>query len=498
MKHKYILEIYDNIIREIKNPKQGSDDEIINFIKEWSSESYLIYQVNFIKQNGRIGFKANNPIHNLHPEAAELNVVECETIPEFKELVPQIMQELSIEDLEKNYRWSSENENNTLFILVKCQLEDLSFENRFFIYCYHLLKNENDKIIKLNKERVFRINSKEKIEHYIHRKQYALGNLAHLLIKEINPANSLDIYQFSSNCDKIDCLKITYIYLEKLLCFIEKEYCNYLNVNIQIPYRSILVKEFEITEKLNYVKSRLLACNINERLLKLAYEPLLKIATIKIQEKLTYYEFNYCLEFIAELYKQFKLKNDETSEAEIKEYLFDLNFNSLHFFDTITDDITKELERQENNIEKIDTLYRLLKNYNQKQTRNFMRFNEKLPSIKEQTISWIEEEIEYLTKKIKLQANQILPSVNTEAKIKFLTGLSVAQLSYFFGLLIQTGIVKHKNQRDIFRFISDNFKTNITNTISVDSLNSKYYNVETATKKAVREKIIELLNLTKF
>lgn len=249
---------------------------------------------------------------------------------------------------------------------------------------------------------------------------------------------------------------------------------------------------------LNYVKSRLLACNISERFLKLTYEPLLKIATINIQEKLTYYEFNYCLEFITELYNKFKFTNDETSESEINEFLFNLNFNSLHFFDSITDDIMKELESQENNIEKIDTLYRLLKNYNQKQTRNFIRFNEKLPSIKEQTISWIEEEIEYLTKKIKLQANQISLSVNTEAKIKFLTGLSVAQLSYFFGLLLQTGIIKHKNQRDVFRFISDNFKTNITNTISVDSLNSKYYNIETATKKAVREKIIELLNLTKF
>lgn len=498
MKQKYILETYDTILKEIKNSKPTSNDEILKFIKERSSESYLIYQVNFIKQNGGISFKTNNPIHNLHPKASELNVVECETIPEFEVFIPEILQELNIKHSDKMFRWSSENENNTLFILMKCKLEDLSFENRFFIYCYHLLKNENDKIKKLNKERVFRIKSKERIEHYIHRKQYALENLAHRLIKEINPVNTIEIYQFSSNYDKIDCLKITYIYLEKLLRFIEKEYRNYLNVNIQIPYRSILVKEFEITDKLNYVKSRLLACNINERFLKLTYEPLLKIATINIQEKLTYYEFNYCLEFIAELYKQFKLKNEEIKEVEIKEYLFDLNFNSLHFFDSITDDIKKELESQENNIEKIDTLYRLLKNYNQKQTRNFIRFNEKLPSIKEQMISWIEEEIEYLTKKIKLQANQISLSVNTEAKIKFLTGLSVAQLSYFFGLLLQTGIIKHKNQRDVFRFISENFKTRIADTISVDSLNSKYYNVETATKKAVREKIIELLNLTKF
>jgi hypothetical protein len=242
----------------------------------------------------------------------------------------------------------------------------------------------------------------------------------------------------------------------------------------------------------------LLDCNINDRLLKLTYEPLLKIATINIQEKLTYYEFNYCLEFINELYKQFNLKNDEISESEIKEYLYNLNFNSLHFLENLTEDIAKELDDQENSIEKIDTLYRLLKNYNQKQTRNFISYNEKLPTIKEQIISWIEEEIEYLTKKIKLEANLISDTVNTEAKIKFLTGLSVAQLSYFFALIIDTGIIKHKNHADIFRFISDNFKTSKADIISKNSVKSKFYNAETSTKSAIREKIIELLNLTKF
>jgi hypothetical protein len=45
--------------------------------------------------------------------------------------------------------------------------------------------------------------------------------------------------------------------------------------------------------------------------------------------------------------------------------------------------------------------------------------------------------------------------------------------------------------------ISENFKTNGTDTISVDSLSAKFYNVEDTTKKAIREKIIELMNLSK-
>lgn len=83
-------------------------------------------------------------------------------------------------------------------------------------------------------------------------------------------------------------------------------------------------------------------------------------------------------------------------------------------------------------------------------------------------------------------------------KIKLQSGLSVAQLSYFFNLLLQTDMIQHKNQRDVFRFISENFKTKMSNNISLDSISSKYYNVELNTKNAVREKIIELLNLSKL
>jgi hypothetical protein len=496
MRKKYILETYDQILKEIKNPKLVFDNDFVAFLENCSEESYLIYRVDFVKQNGEINYTIKKPFHNLHPKVTEMDCIECESITEFEKYIPEILNELEINQLDVNIRWCSKNENNSLYILEEIEISNLSNEQRFFLYCYHSLKNENDKIKKINKETIFNFKSKERVEQYIHKKQYALENLANRLIKDINPVNPSDIYRFSTNYDKIDCLKITYIYLEKLLRFIEKEFKNYLNVNIQIPYRSILVKEFEITDKLKELKSKLLGSNINDQLLKLVYEPLLKIATINIQEKLTYYDFNYCSDFISVLHHQIDFEN--STEEAIKECLFELNFNSLQFFKYLTFDILKELETQENNIQKIDVLYRLLKNYNQKQSRNFLKYKTNLPPLKEQIISWIEEEIEYLTKKIKLEANQLTNISNNEEKIKFLTGLSVAQLSYFFGLLMEVGIIKHKNQTDVFRFISENFKTNHSEKISVDSIKVKYYNVESNTKSAVRGKILELIELTKF
>ena len=303
MKPKYILESYDKILKEIKNPKIVFDNDFVTFLEDCSEESYIIYKVDFVKKNGNTSYKIKKPIHNLHPKAFEIKGKQCELVSEFETYIPEILNELDCNNFDTNLRWCSKNENNILYILKKINIRDLSNELRFFLYCYQTLKRENDKIKKINKITIFNFKSKERVEQYIHKKQYALENLANKLIKDINPINSSDIYRFSSNYDKIDCLKITYIHLEKLLRFIEKEFKNYLNVNIQIPYRSILVKEFEITDKLKELKSRLLGSNINDQLLKLVYEPLLKITTINIQEKLTYYEFNYCSDFILVLHQ---------------------------------------------------------------------------------------------------------------------------------------------------------------------------------------------------
>jgi hypothetical protein len=109
----------------------------------------------------------------------------------------------------------------------------------------------------------------------------------------------------------------------------------------------------------------------------------------------------------------------------------------------------------------------------------------------------LEEEIEFINRKRNLEDSQRGPIKTLQPINKILLGLSVAQISYFVNILMKTGIIKHANQRDVFRMIAENFKTNGTDNISIDSLSSKFYNVETSTKNAIKEKIIELLNLTK-
>ncbi|MFA9191554.1 hypothetical protein AAGV28_09255, partial [Flavobacterium sp. FZUC8N2.13] len=257
MKYKYLLKNYDRIVNEIKNPPIIFSNDLVPFLIKKSSESYFIYQVDFKIINQDVKYTAKKPLHNLHPDCGKIRFKPSGTTSTLDPHIPIVLQDLNLSKKDVLCNWCAKKKCR-LYILKNCEIEDLTQENRFFLYCCQTLKKENDKIKKANKERIYNLNSKNKIEQHIHQKQQSLENLAHSIIKEINPINYKQLYQFSDNYNKTDCLKITYIYLEKLHRFIEKEYRNYLNVQSNIPYRSIFIREKEITNKLKNVKSALL------------------------------------------------------------------------------------------------------------------------------------------------------------------------------------------------------------------------------------------------
>lgn len=174
----------------------------------------------------------------------------------------------------------------------------------------------------------------------------------------------------------------------------------------------------------------------------------------------------------------FKKNKEGITESVFEAWLFELNLNCLDFVDYKTDEITKTLEGMDSDIEKKDLLYHLLKKFNQSRNKNFRKFNQKIPSIKDQLIIWVEEEIEYLSRKKSLTINNTANTSNSSAKIKIQTNLSVAHFSYFNKLLMQAKVLSHDNNSEFFRFIVDNYKTKATENTSSDSFKTKYHNVE--------------------
>jgi hypothetical protein len=80
-----------------------------------------------------------------------------------------------------------------------------------------------------------------------------------------------------------------------------------------------------------------------------------------------------------------------------------------------------------------------------------------------------------------------------QPRVKIISKLSVPQLAYFFHVLYLMKKIKAANKTDIMKFIAENFETHNAAEISINSLRSKYYNVDEKVKAGVRKQLTELI-----
>jgi len=134
--------------------------------------------------------------------------------------------------------------------------------------------------------------------------------------------------------------------------------------------------------------------------------------------------------------------------------------------------------------------------FKQKQLITSLSYNYSSPNIKEQVINWLLAEVEYYCSKIKLSQNtsyeDIISSEDKDDKIEL--SLSVPQISYFFRILHNIGIINNSNQHEIFRVLSKSLKTQKTENISIGSLSSKYYSIDDSAKNVVKDVVFQMLN----
>lgn len=370
---------------------------------------------------------------------------------------------------------------------------DKIFDEKEMNSNFQVLKKENIKIKLSIKKAVFKQKSKAKIEHYIQNQQLALENLIAFVIKKIKPKKAKDLYSISSNHNQIDSLKIIYNSLEKLQLFIETNYFDFLNLNSRAHYRSLVKRKKRIAPKIKTIRETLLPIGLEKNILRIVFEPL----KINALEKASYNKFNYYCQFTEGLYELLNTNNSNISEESIFTFLVENNHNSKTFFEFQIRKITNNLQEIEPFFGKMEYLIQTMKIYYQTNTSGSISYNRKRPSNRELIIPWIEAEINYLTKKNNLENSKPTFMPRSENKIKIHWGLSVVQLSYFHFILHKIGAIQNKNQRDLFRFMAENYKTPKTDSISFESISNNYYNVEASTKEAVKSVIINMLNLAK-
>lgn len=497
---KYELEIFERIIKGDLSPFADGIEKPLKYntaLKEMNTTCFNYIIASFKKHQNNLKLVDKKVVSSLHPLADKLitpqqNLFQAADI---ENIAPNAFKVLNVKKQNVvNVSYSRQPNKVCIYIKEQRNCNDIPNHEAKYYYYSDLLKKSSESI-KLNiKKTVFEIPSEENIQQYIHNQQQAVINLCWQLMKIINPAQKTDIYKIATEFSDTDILNLTYTYLEDLIRFIEKHYLKYIDENIQIPHRSALIKVNNIVEKLGLVKPALLKSEIDERLLKIIFVPFLKLSAITLEERITYKDLIYFNIYLTSFYEKVT-NNHEFTDDTVMGILKEINYNSIEVFNYSIDRIIKNSDSHEDIAAKIDFFYHKLKLVNQRQCKTQLSFNTNLPSLKHQVIGWLEEEINYLTKKHQLNTQQQQPNLFSQLdKPKLQSGLSVAQLAYFFKLQVDAGIIPHKNQRDIFRHIAESYQTSKVHEISAESVGSKFYNAESSTSDAIKSLLIKMLN----
>jgi hypothetical protein len=182
------------------------------------------------------------------------------------------------------------------------------------------------------------------------------------------------------------------------------------------------------------------------------------------------------------------------NEEKLIAYLISENYNTPSLLRYITSGIIRILEQEHDPM----TLKQMLRDYANKLksilTKIGTGFDHNFPALKPLLDQWLEQESKQCDKKLKSYNPNQLQLIPKETH-KLETSMSVAQTAYLFKLLNQAEVITNKVQMEILQVVSESFRSKKSDKIGLESLRSKYYNVEDSTKESVREILKGVLRL---
>ena len=180
------------------------------------------------------------------------------------------------------------------------------------------------------------------------------------------------------------------------------------------------------------------------------------------------------------------------TETPLKTTLFTLNFNSLAYLNYYTRQIEGDIRGIDSLKDKIEKLYFHLKTINQKPINTNVCLNPRQANVKELVNQWILEEICFLEKRMLVMAGPG-PQL-ADQNFKIVTELSVAQVACFIRLLVESGVIKNKNRKELITFYAVYTQSKKQENISPESFRMRFYNIEESARLEIRSTIIQLLN----
>lgn len=274
--------------------------------------------------------------------------------------------------------------------------------------------------------------------------------------------------------------------LEKLLFFMHDRYENFFNLDEKVA-EILLVKIREnLKERVQMLRDHFLKECGNEALTELALMPLQDLLNTESKKRITCRYLFYTRRIEKALLNFSNAKYSEFSweDKRVIEMMVLMNYNHAEVALFITNKITGHIEMLESIEDKRDLFRFFFKEFNQLKVRNDIAYKPQSPTLKEQIIGWISEEMSYLDKQ-SLSTNNSKSAPANEGKIQL--AVSVEVLTLFGRALKDNNIITNKHNTEVFKFLSRYVSTKQAETVSVNSMIKKSYVAEKRAKDAARD-----------
>ena len=262
--------------------------------------------------------------------------------------------------------------------------------------------------------------------------------------------------------------------------FLETHFHNYLDT-YKIVSETAKIKLFEKHE----IDLNSLQIFVRDEFSNRFIEVISPLFNFRNDPKLTVHQLIYLKRLIPDLVELYK-KNNSINESSFHDFLIYNNFNTLYFAQYITAKIISDIAVEDYLENKLMALLEKEKDFNQIIINKTICFEWELQNVKDKILQWIEQEVKYSKRKL---TNSVANQTRFEFKTKsmFLTSMSVSQLACLFKAFKDINVIINPVQKDIFKAVADSFITENTKSISAESTYNKQYDIDDASKEAVRQ-----------
>ncbi|MBS1680972.1 MAG: hypothetical protein JST48_04615 [Bacteroidetes bacterium] len=346
------------------------------------------------------------------------------------------------------------------------------------------IRVETDRVLQALALEVITLQQEDQVIRYIRYHQLAIARFMDKMgkLELTNKTGPPEFYQVSQGC------------LDELLLFVEHRFAKYFDQDAKAPGKYVARVKKITKEKLKNFRLVLTSKNADPRLIDLVLRILKSICDNGSEGNITFRKLIYAKEVQKDLSSLTdRLPEIKDIDEELRQVMYRNNYNSYRVLTYHAHYASSLLEEAETRAEKIEQLSLLLKKINQACVKPQVKYHPHGLPLKDQLNNYIVEELEY-QQRLQLTLGHLSPSLHEPApigfKLKFTA--SVAQAAYLLRILMESKIILNNNLSQVFQFLAKYVVTKRSESVSLGSLRSKYYEVDTGTKESVRNMLMAL------